>query len=428
MKRLFILFLFIAIITTGCKKTSEESDIENIITHIEKWDTFTEIAALKDFLVASDFTTNEKPVPVKVNIDLTEPGWEQLIRAVEATGRHVIINLSDCTGSPYWFDYNNFMVVSVILPKGIDTIAAKTFQGFGELSSLTIPDTVTTIEAGAFAKTGLKKIVIPNSVTTIESNAFGGCEKLESVTLPDKLTVIEEALFSSCKSLTGIKIPDSVTSIKKSAFASSGIKTIALPKGLTIIEESLFERGKLESIIIPDSITSIKESAFNDNPALASVTIGKNVVNIGGVAFRRCVSLTSIVIPDSVKHIGKRAFFECRELASVTLSNSLITIDERAFEGCTALTGITLPDSLKVIGQEAFAATALTNITIPAASLVIENRVFSNTPLTGVTFAGKEAYLYFEAFPGDLWEKYLAGGMIGTFTRANVYNNIWEKK
>ena len=87
------------------------------------------------------------------------------------------------------------------------------------LTSITIPDRVTTIGPSAFEDcTSLTSIVIPNRVTTIGPSAFEDCRSLISIVIPDSVTSIGEMTFYYCNSLTSIVIPDSVTSIGDEAF------------------------------------------------------------------------------------------------------------------------------------------------------------------------------------------------------------------
>jgi hypothetical protein len=89
------------------------------------------------------------------------------------------------------------------------------------LTSITIPDGVTSIGARAFLNChNIVSINIPNSVTYIEGSAFSGCEALTSVNIPDGVTTISSGLFASCRSLTSVTIPKNVTMIEEEAFAS----------------------------------------------------------------------------------------------------------------------------------------------------------------------------------------------------------------
>ena len=74
-----------------------------------------------------------------------------------------------------------------------------------DLTSVTIPEGVTSIGRGAFAgSAALKSVVIPESVTEIGSRAFDSCIELTSITIPKGVTSIGQAAFFQCTALTGI--------------------------------------------------------------------------------------------------------------------------------------------------------------------------------------------------------------------------------
>jgi hypothetical protein len=121
--------------------------------------------------------------------------------------------------------------------------------------------------------TKLTSIAIPDSVTSIGNEAFSGCSSLTSVTIPNGVTSIGDYAFQDCSGLTGITIPDGVTSIGNGAFNYCS--------GLT-------------SITIPNSVTSIGEGAFYECVGLTGITIPHSVTSIGASAFYGCSGLTEI--------------------------------------------------------------------------------------------------------------------------------------
>ena len=258
----------------------------------------------------------------------------------------------------------------IVLQDGTLGIADSAFEDCTGLTSITIPNCVTSIGISAFyGCTGLTSITIPDSVTSIGNEAFRGCTGLTSVTIPDSVTSIEDWTFHSCTGLTSITIPDGVTSIGWQAFSGCS--------GLT-------------SITIPDGVTSIGIYAFSYCTGLTSVTIGNSVTSIGGNAFLGCTGLTSITIPDSVTSIGSYAFDytawynnqpdglvyagkvayqykgEMPENTEIVLQDGTLGIADYAFSYCTGLTSITIPDSVTSIGSYAFFdCTGLISVTIP---------------------------------------------------------------
>ena len=134
-------------------------------------------------------------------------------RGFTTNGKLAVLNLAGTSivsgGESY---YNNFRTSD-------NTIGSWAFGGCTGLTSITIPNRVTSIGQSAFSSCeSLTSITIPNSVTSIGGGAFGGCTSLTSVIIPNSVTSIGSYAFFDCSSLTSITIPNSVTSIGERAF------------------------------------------------------------------------------------------------------------------------------------------------------------------------------------------------------------------
>ena len=93
------------------------------------------------------------------------------------------------------------------------------FAHFYNLTSVTIPDGVTSIGGSAFERcTNLTSVTIGSDVTSIDNMAFEHCTSLTSIIIPDSVTSIGWRAFYNCKSLTRVKSPETVTEIGEIAF------------------------------------------------------------------------------------------------------------------------------------------------------------------------------------------------------------------
>lgn len=128
------------------------------------------------------------------------------------------------------------------------------------------------------------------TVTSIGTSSFYVCENVTSVTIPDSIITIESRAFYGCKRLGGLTIPESVKSIGEGLFYDcTSLKEIQIPSTITAIESRTFYNCKsLEEIVIPDGVTSIGAYAFYGCSALKEVTIPKNVTSVGESVFSNC--------------------------------------------------------------------------------------------------------------------------------------------
>ena len=84
----------------------------------------------------------------------------------------------------------------------------------------------TSISESAFWNcTGLTSVIIPNSVTSIGDGAFTN-SRLTSVTIPNSVTSIGHGAFTNCTSLTSITIGSGVTSIGNYVLRDTSVTSI----------------------------------------------------------------------------------------------------------------------------------------------------------------------------------------------------------
>ena len=281
-------------------------------------------------------------------------------------------------------------IPGTITDNGVDYTVSKIGNGvfkYVNVISLTVPNSVTTIENEAFSfvrnviykgnaggspwgaltvngivegncvfadseKTHLtayicrgeaEMIDIPESVVTIGTWAFingsfnytiynnavywGNDEKPYLV-----LSSFDDGNRTSCKIHSDCKY------ILYFAFSNSNLESVTIPNSVISIGEGAFWGSDLASLTIPDGVEVIGNDAFGYCQELSSASISGSVKNIGDRAFCDCHSLSSVTISEGVESIGESAFFDCEDLLSLTIPKSVVEISIDAFHNCYRLT------------------------------------------------------------------------------------------
>lgn len=281
----------------------------------------------------------------------------------------------------------------------VTSINEYTFGGCSEVTSITIPKSVTSIgncvapdcdklvsiivdsenpvydsrnNSNAIIETetnrliqGCNTTVIPETVTTIGQYSFSYCNLLATISVPDSVKSIEKRAFDSCENLTSITIPNSVTSIDSDAFEwCSSLTSICIPNSVININDYAFWKCVgLTTVTIPSSVTNIGSSVFSECTGLTDAIIENGVASLSDFMFSGCTNLTQITIPTSVTKIGYSTFANCSNLSNIVIPNGVTSIGNGAFNNCFGFTNITIPENVTSIGYTAFdGCTNLTDV------------------------------------------------------------------
>lgn len=184
--------------------------------------------------------------------------------------------------------YLNKSIKRLSIPAALTAIGENAFIFTSSLSEIAVSGSKSfTVKDGVLFSADMMRLIrcpvskegsytVPDSVRTIDDGAFFGCGKLTSVALTDGIEGIGQGAFQRCTALTEINIPDSVTEIENNAFYDcNNLTSLALPQSLTMIGSRAFSGcAKLQSVYIPKSCTAINGNAFASCTSLSEVTYG----------------------------------------------------------------------------------------------------------------------------------------------------------
>lgn len=370
-----------------------------------------------------------------------------------------------------------------------------TVTGIGSVTDtdIVIPESykglpVTVIGHRAFADSRIQSVTIPNSVTTIEAFAFSLCRSLTDVRFGGGETVIGDAAFIGCTGLTHVALPDGVTRIGDNAFNScSSLETVSVPDSVREIGADAFnlcgslkeiyysgtseEWGKVEigdgnfgdavyyygsyndgsliytrsgddyvvagpcpkadpDVVIPEScyghpIVEIASGAFSNCP-ITSVTIPRSVRTISPVAFVDCGKLEKIAVSEEnpYYHAVGNCLIETESGTLVTVvrnfviptDGSVTQIGNYVFFNCDFVVNLVIPEGVTGIGAAFSYCPNMTSVTIPASVTEIDRYVFMSCDvLRDIYFGGtKEQWEILRAkiatLPDEVTVHYNAAG------------------
>ena len=189
------------------------------------------------------------------------------------------------------------------------------------------------------------------SVQHIPAYLCYGMSNLTSVTIPNSITTIGKDAFDGCSGLTSV-----VWNAKNCA-------------DFTLTSAPFYDiRSKITSFTFGESVQHIPAYLCYGMSKLTSVTIPNSVTTIGEYAFKECTGLTSITIPNNVIYIGSSAFYNCCSLASIeSLAEVPPTLGDKVYDYVSMKIPVYVPCGSVSAYKSAKGWKAFTNIQEPSA-------------------------------------------------------------
>ena len=298
-------------------------------------------------------------------------------------------------------------------PNTITTIEYGAFMKAKTRQAFVLPSNVTSIGVSAFESCLFKNVTLGNKVTEIKDSAFKRCENLIDITIPASVQTIEDQAFYECSSLVNIKVSNGLVSVGSEAFAyCTNLDSFYVPETLTNLETDAFRKCKatrkfschaqnlkyasLDNVLYTKNLSTLIKCPAKKT----SISLPQNLNTIEAYAFEYCTALKSINIPNSVSSLGQYAFFCCTNLKEVTIGSSIRVIKEYAFSDCERLKTVNVNSLLVEIRDYAFKRCPLSYFEISKTVRSIGECAFVGNDMTEIYFPdsvqtiGESAFAY----------------------------------
>ena len=254
---------------------------------------------------------------------------------------------------------------------------------YTNVTSVTLPSTLKTINTNAFSNSQITTINIPAGTDDIKDGAFAQIENLTAITVDagnSKYTAADGILYENnggnkylkaypvAKTETTFTVPNDVYGVSTNAFQQAkNLTTITLPASIQDLPTTKEANGFTSA----KNLTAIKVDAgntkFKDEDGVVLTKDGKTLVAYPfarqGVA-NAAYNVTDptkptgkvYTIPASVETIGKGAFAKAKEITAVQLNN-VKKISEGAFYSVRYLRNVELGASVETIEDGAISDT-----------------------------------------------------------------------
>ena len=320
------------------------------------------------------------------------------------------------------------------------------YYGCSSLTSITIPNSVTSIASETFYNTNLRSVTIGAGVLSISSDAFAyknsstGAKPVKVIWLTntppkgyenvggtvnyvanDLYTKISNKtvypFLSSLFEVDGVKyVPvspsertcDAIDCTYDAAAENINIGKTVSYKGIAMTVNNIKPYTCYQNTFIKSADVSCNGSigdyafygcaflnnvtlsnnrgigtyAFSGNTSLEKAILGDKVTSLGDYVFDGCSSLQSIDIPNGITQMGSYAFRDCSNMTSAKIGTGVTAINESTFSGCSALKDVQIGSNVRTIGNFVFSG---------CTSLPVINIPKAVTSIGNYTFSGCSA-------------------------------------
>ena len=208
---------------------------------------------------------------------------------------------------------------------------------------------IKTIPADVFTDAdNLTSVTLPATVSEIGDNAFKDCDQLKTVVLKAPISKsgatlkIGASAFANCSALDSVITTTSNVEIDPTAFVGTQIDVLA-----DLVFKGFADSKLAENVLVLAHVTEIPDSAFykyeqyyNEegelqiyvNTTLTSVTFAENskLIRVGKSAFNHCESLKTLTLPEGLKEIDDYGLFVCVSIQNFKLPQSIERVGDYA--------------------------------------------------------------------------------------------------
>jgi len=303
--------------------------------------------------------------------------------------------------------YDNTCGADVVIPSKINGNPVKVLSQYSfsgkQLTSVVIPEGVTTIDNFAFPGNNLTTIKIPSSVKTIGENAFSS-NQLQNLTIESDEILIGRTSFANNK-LQSLKLNVSNLTVGESAFASNQLQNLTIESDEILIGRTSFVNNKITDVSITSNLITFGTASFSNNK-ITSLAINNNSVSIGDNAFTNN-NISNLLLNTNNLVIGREAF-ENNSLTNIEINAETASFDSHNifyqnnldktvklsipnipnnFMPGININSLTLGDNVKAIGEYAFISNKLTSLNIPENLETINQNAFAYNQLENIDFS-----------------------------------------